>query len=126
LEPAGVAVDAEADGDGSVLAAGLEEGVPEPQPGFHRHVELPAEVADIGDAGGEHLKRPDLDGPAGGEPEALVGDIGGGETAEDVAGPGAPQTDRRARAREVGDPGAGVGRTVGAPSEGNRAGDSST
>src|SRR5699024_37875 len=117
LDPAGGAVDAEADGNEPVLAAGFEEGVPEPQPGFHRHVELPAEVADLGDARGEHLQRADLDGPAGGEPEALLGDIGGGGTAEDVAGPGSPQTDRRPRAREVGDLGAGLGQTVGEPLE---------
>ena len=88
LDPTGGAVDAEADGDQVVLVAGFHEHVPELEPRFHRHVELPTEVADVGYAGGENLERTDFDGPGRPEPEPLVGDIGTGELAEDVAARG--------------------------------------
>ena len=61
LEPPGGAVDATARGDHPVRLAGFDEQVPEPCALLDRHIQLPAEVTDVGDAGGEHLDRADLD-----------------------------------------------------------------
>ena len=87
----------------------------------HRHVELPAELADVGDARGEH-------GDAGGgpgrhgdlaarqEPEAGVGDVVIGQRGEDVAGPWTPDPDRGHVVGEVGERGLlVVGQPAGEP-----------
>ncbi len=38
---------------------------------FGGHIELPTQLADIGDAGGAHQREAELDDPAGGERERL-------------------------------------------------------
>ena len=81
--------------------AGLVQHRPEPGALLDRDVQLPAELADVGDPRGEHGQRVDLDRPAGAEAEALVGDVVAGQRGEDVAGPRAPQADGGVRRRQV-------------------------
>jgi hypothetical protein len=94
LDPAGGAVDTDPDRYGAVRGAGVEQGVPQLRGVLHRHVELPAELTDVGDPGGEHRGARDRDLAAGEEAEALVGDVVVGERGEDVARLGSPQADR--------------------------------
>ena len=56
-------------------AARLPQHVPEPGALLDRDVELPAEVADVGDPRREDELRADLDRPARPEREALVGHV---------------------------------------------------
>src|SRR6202011_1796611 len=72
-------------------------------------VQLPAEVADIGDAGGENALRAHLDHPTGAELEAGARDVVGGDRGQDVARARAPQTDRRYGRGQVGQLGTTVG-----------------
>ena len=75
LDPPGRAVDADPGGDDAVRLARLPERVPQPRALLDRHVQLPAEVADVGDPEREHLQRADLDRAAAREREALVRDV---------------------------------------------------
>ena len=86
LQPSGGAVHADARRDDAVRLAGLGDDVPQPRALLHRDVQLPAEVADVGDARGEHLQRPDLDRLPAREREPLVGDV--------IAGADAPRMSR--------------------------------
>ena len=56
LEPSGRAVDPDSDGDNAMLRPCLEEEIPQLAPLLDRDVQLPAEVADVGDARGEHAQ----------------------------------------------------------------------
>ena len=123
LDAAGRAVDADAGRDRAVRLPRLEQRLPQAGGLGHRDVELPAELADVGDARGEDGGARDLDLATGEEAEAGVADVVGGERGDDVAGAGAPDADggdvvgevgegRRARLRQVaGEPGA-VGHAV--------------
>ena len=51
LDPPGRAVDADPGGHDAVRLAGLPDRVPQPRALLDRHVQLPPEVADVGDAG---------------------------------------------------------------------------
>src|SRR5664279_896235 len=104
LEPPGGGVDADAAGHEPVRLAGLPERVPHARALLDRHVQLPAEVADVRDARGERDLRADLELLAGAEAEALVRDVVGGDCAQDVAGARAPEADRRPRRRDVDEP----------------------
>ena len=90
----------------------LPEHIPEARPLLDRDVELPAEVADIGDPGGQRPQRPDLDRAAGREREALVGDVVAGRTGQDLPRPRPPEADRAPRGCEVDDLRAPVGRQL--------------
>ena len=103
LQPAGGPVDADPDGDDPVRRAGLGDDVPQPRALLDRDVQLPAEIADVGDPRREHLQRPDLDRAAAREREALVRDVVAGDAREDVARARAPQPERAPRARLVAD-----------------------
>src|SRR5438067_7144792 len=94
LEPAGGAVDPDAASRHAVRAARLPQRVPQLQALLHGHIQLPAEVADVRDAGGEHALRADLDHPARAELEAFVRHVVGGGARQDVSRARAPQTDR--------------------------------
>ena len=95
LDAPGRAVDADADGDGAVVLPGSEYDVPQLRGLVHRHVELPAELADVGDPGGEHGAVHALDGDlaTGEEAEAAVGHVVAAEPGEDVAGARSPEAD---------------------------------
>ena len=81
-----------------------------------RHVELPAELADVRDARGEHAQRVDLDRAAAGERERLVRHVVARHAREDVARARPPEAERRVRRGEVGDLRAAVGgQVVGVP-----------
>src|SRR5439155_332162 len=60
LEPAGRAVDADAGGDDTVRLTCFANEIPQLRALFDRDVELPAELAHIRDARGEHAQRGDL------------------------------------------------------------------
>src|SRR6185312_4475011 len=70
LQPAGGPVDADADRHQPMARARLPQRVPQPGPLLHRHVQLPAELADVGDARGEHGKAAGLNLAAGAERES--------------------------------------------------------
>ena len=82
----------------------LPDGVPEPRPVLARDVELPAEIADVRDARGEHVLTVDVDVLPGAERKALVRDVVARDRREDVACPRAPEPDRAPRRGEVLDP----------------------
>src|SRR2546423_9831066 len=94
-EPAGRAVDADPARHHAVRPARLPQRVPELEPLLHRHVELPAQVADVGDARGEDALRADLDDPARSELETIVRYVVGCGAGEDVACTQAPDADGR-------------------------------
>ena len=83
--------------------ARLRDHVPQPRALLDRHVQLPAEVADVGDPRGEHAQRAHLDVAAGGEREALVRHVVARELAHDLARPRAPEPERRPARGEVED-----------------------
>ena len=125
LDAAGRAVDADADGYGAVVLARAEDGVPQLGGLVERHVELPAELADVGDPRGQHrgVHALDRDLAAGQHPEPVAGHVVAGERGEDVAGLRAPQADGRdllgavLEGRPLGEPvgeGLAVGHAVGA------------
>ena len=116
LDAAGGAVHADADGHRAIGLARLVQQVPQPGALLHRHVELPAQLADVGDPGGEHRQVAELDGAAGQEREAGVRDVVVGEAAEDVAGLRPPQPDRGERRGLVDDLGVAF-EVVGEPLE---------
>src|SRR6478735_539716 len=70
LDPAGGAVDADADGDRTVRRTGVEQLVPQLGGRPERHVELPAELADVGDPRGQDRHAAHRDLAAGEEAEA--------------------------------------------------------
>ena len=113
LEPAGRPVDADPAGTAPCGSTRLPDDVPQPGALLDRDVQLPAEVADVGDARREDAQRPDLDRPAGGEREALVGDVVTGDAREDVARARPPEPERAPRGRQVGELGGAVGREDG-------------
>ena len=116
LEPAGGAVDADPDRRDAVRPAGLRDHVPQLLALLDRHVQLPAEVAHVGDARGQHPQRVDLDRPAAAEAEALVGDVVAGHRAQDVTRARPPEAERRPGGGQVGDLGGAVLRqAVGEP-----------
>ena len=117
LEPAGGRVDADAGGHDPVRRAGLRDHVPQPRALLDRHVELPAEVADVGDARGEHAQRAHLDRAAGGEREALVREVVAREARRDVARARAPEAERAPARGEVDDLRAAGAGVVGVPLE---------
>ena len=82
---------------------GSPDRVPHGETVGHGHVELPAEVADVGDTRGEHGLARDRDLAAGAEGEALVAHVGIGDGREDRAGVGAPQADGGDVIGEVGE-----------------------
>src|SRR2546422_9938786 len=95
LEPPRRAVDADPAGRESVRLTRLPENVPQPGALLDRHVQLPAEVADVRDAGGECELRADLDRRARSEREPLVGDVRRRDALQDVARARPPEPDRR-------------------------------
>ena len=78
------------------------------------HVQLPAELADVGDPRREHHDAADLDLPAGAEREPRVRHVVGGHRGQHVPGPRAPQPDRGPGRGEVGQ-GRPGGQVVGDP-----------
>ena len=92
--------------------AGLPEGVPEARALLDRHVQLPAEVADVRDPRRQGELRADLERAAGAELEGLVGDVVARHRGQDVARPRAPQPDRRPRRGDVDQRGRSVLRQV--------------
>src|SRR6478672_3979710 len=110
LDPAGRPVDADADRHRAVRRTGLQQTVPDLGRAVHRDVELPAELADVGDPRGQHGEvraavAVQRDLAAGEEAEPGVGHVVGGQRAEDVAGPRAPEPDRRDPVGHVGERG---------------------
>src|SRR6185369_8649207 len=85
-----------------------------PQPGalLEGDVQLPPELADVGDARGDDDLRADLDLAAGAELEGVVRQVVARDALEDVAGSRAPEPDRRPRVRLVDDLRGAVGRNV--------------
>ena len=116
LDAAGRAVDPDADGHRAVRRAGLVQYRPQPGALLDRDVQLPAELADVGDPRGEHRHGARLDLAAGAEAEALVADVVAGQLTEDVARPRTPQPDGGVGRGEVDDLRGAVGRgPVGEP-----------
>src|SRR5438445_11062748 len=91
LEPPGRAVYADPGRHDAVRLPGFPDGVPQLRPLLERHVELPAEVADVRDPRGDDVHAVDTDGLPGGEREALVRDVVARDRGEDVARSRAPE-----------------------------------
>ena len=72
FQPPGRAVHADAGRHQAVRLPGLVQRVPQPQALLDRHVQLPAELAHVGDPRRQHHDARDLDLPAGAERERLV------------------------------------------------------
>ena len=66
-------------------------------------MELPAEVADVGDPRREHTQGPNLNRATSAEREALVRDVVSGRTGEDVPRPRPPEPERAPGRREIDD-----------------------
>src|SRR5581483_593367 len=71
LQTTGGPVDTGPHRDGAMGQAGLRDDVPQPRALLDGHVQLPAEIADVGDPAGDDRERTDLDLPPVGEGEAL-------------------------------------------------------
>ena len=91
-------------GHDAVRLPRLPHRVPQLRALAHRHVQLPAEVADVRDPRREHVEAVDRDVLPGAEREALVRDVVARDRREDVARARAPEPDRAPRRREVLDP----------------------
>src|SRR5205807_3478976 len=72
LEASCGAVDADANRRDSVRLTGLPDRVPEPSALLERHVDFPAQLADVGNTRGERPDRAQIDEAAGPKTKALV------------------------------------------------------
>src|SRR5437660_9279113 len=104
LEPARRAVDADARRHDSVRPAGLPDRIPELRAFVERHVELPAEIADVPDARSDYVEPVDRHVLPRAEREGLVRDVVARDRLEHVACARPPEPHGAARRGEVLDP----------------------
>ncbi len=116
LDPAG-GEGVEAARPRAVSARHLGDGVPHVGGELRRDVELPAQLADVGDPQRAYERGAELDLLGRAEGERVVAEVRRGELGEEVAAARSHDGDRGETRRDVGGPGAGVADRGAKPSE---------
>src|SRR4028118_113378 len=90
-----------APGDHAEGTPRLVQEIPEPEAHVRRGVELPTELADVGDPQGQDGHLADVDAPGLEEPERLVGEVVGAELLQELPGLRPPHPYAEGPARDV-------------------------